>query len=76
MYTWGRADSGQLGIGNDWLETEAPGTLGINSPQRVKSFEGEAVTQVSCGAFHTAAITQSGAVYTYDRKCVFSISIE
>jgi alpha-tubulin suppressor-like RCC1 family protein len=61
---WGRCDSGQLGIGEDWLhESEGAGTLGVNLPHVVEDFDGQKIAQVACGAFHTAAVTESGSVY-------------
>lgn len=66
---WGRCDSGQLGIGQDWLhDSEDEGLLSVVRPHRVHGFEHERVVQVACGAFHSAAVTQSGRVYIWGKE--------
>ena len=57
LYAWGRADSGQLGIGHRWTaEMMQKGKLGVPRPRRVRRFDG-APLAVACGAFHTALVT-------------------
>ncbi|EQC33669.1 hypothetical protein SDRG_08773 [Saprolegnia diclina VS20] len=73
VYTWGRRDNGQLGLGRDWVHMEpeaADGTCGTSIPTRIDpaQFDNERVIQVSCGAFHTAAVTESGHVYTWGKE--------
>ncbi|DBA01283.1 TPA: hypothetical protein N0F65_001788 [Lagenidium giganteum] len=69
VYMWGRCDSGQLGIGQEWLhESDGAGTLGVNRPHRVEGFEGEKIVQVACGAFHSAAVSDSGRVFIWGKE--------
>lgn len=66
---WGRCDSGQLGIGHEWLrDSDDEGMLGVSRPHRVEGFGGERVVQVACGAFHSAAVTESGSVYIWGKE--------
>jgi len=66
VYMWGRCDSGQLGIGEKWLqESDDEGLLGVSQPHLVDGFDGEKVVQVACGAFHSAAVTEKGNVYMW-----------
>ncbi|KAL8431025.1 hypothetical protein Efla_007609 [Eimeria flavescens] len=75
-YTWGCAVHGRLGLGALKLPRGAA-LLGeggsdlaqqvVPAPQHVRSLEREHVTQVSCGAFHTAFLVVADAgtsVYT------------
>ncbi|GLD91610.1 hypothetical protein PINS_up000143 [Pythium insidiosum] len=69
VYTWGRSDSGQLGIGEKWVQESGDhGTLYVASPHLVDGFDGEKVVQVACGAFHTAAVTESGKVFIWGKE--------
>jgi alpha-tubulin suppressor-like RCC1 family protein len=69
VYVWGRCDSGQLGLGEEWIrEISDQGRLFVSTPHRVDGFNGEKVVQVACGAFHTAAVTASGAVYIWGKE--------
>ncbi|OQR92840.1 regulator of chromosome condensation (RCC1) [Thraustotheca clavata] len=73
VYTWGRRDNGQLGLGRDWvhMEPDAPdGMCGASIPTQIDPthFESEKVVQISCGAFHSAAITESGQLYTWGKE--------
>lgn len=66
---WGRCDSGQLGIDREWLRaSDDDSMLGTSRPHRVKGFGGEKVVQVACGAFHSAAVTESGGVYIWGKE--------
>ncbi|KAF0682697.1 Aste57867_25215 [Aphanomyces stellatus] len=71
VYTWGRRDNGQLGLGRKWLHLEIE-TDGASSftPTRIDpaQFGNEKVVQVSAGAFHTAAVTETGAVFTWGKE--------
>lgn len=41
VYCWGRADSGQLGIGTAWVHETPSGVMGVEWPRRVRgSLEG------------------------------------
>jgi len=55
---WGDNTYGQLGVGD--LEQRL-------EPTRVEGFDGDAVVLVSCGRFHTAAITEAGRLFTWGR---------
>lgn len=69
VYAWGRSDSGQLGIGEKWMETSNDaGALYVATPRRVYGFDGEKVVQVACGAFHTAAVSESGHVFIWGKE--------
>ncbi|RHY61861.1 hypothetical protein DYB30_000182 [Aphanomyces astaci] len=60
-----------LGLGREWfhLEIETDGVSAF-TPTRIEpeAFGLEDVVQVSAGAFHTAAVTASGAVYTWGKE--------
>ena len=56
VYTWGFSDEGQLGHG---APVESFG------PMQVKAFEGNVVTQVSCGTTSTIAITEKGEAFLW-----------
>lgn len=70
VLTWGRGDSGQLGIGKAWLlSITEPGRLGVRTPRRVDFPEGAGrAVCVAAGAFHTAAVTESGQLYTWGKE--------
>eukprot|EP00591_Stephanopyxis_turris_P011504 CAMPEP_0195529978 /NCGR_PEP_ID=MMETSP0794_2-20130614/32665_1 /TAXON_ID=515487 /ORGANISM="Stephanopyxis turris, Strain CCMP 815" /LENGTH=223 /DNA_ID=CAMNT_0040661369 /DNA_START=153 /DNA_END=821 /DNA_ORIENTATION=+ len=56
VYTWGRGDDGRLGHGdNGWKYV----------PRIAQSLTGHVVTQVTCGSYHTAAVTNNGDLYTW-----------
>ena len=56
VYTWGRGDDGRLGHGdNGWKYV----------PRITRSLAGQVVTQVTCGSYHTAAVTGNGDLYTW-----------
>ena len=56
VYTWGRGDDGRLGHGdNGWKYV----------PRITRSLERQVVTKVTCGSYHTAAVTGNGDLYTW-----------
>lgn len=56
VYTWGRGDDGRLGHGdNGWKFV----------PRLVEELRGKNIRQVTCGSYHTAAVTVSGDLYTW-----------
>ena len=56
VYTWGRGDDGRLGHGdNGWKYV----------PRICQSLTGQVVTQVTCGSYHTAAVTGNGDLWTW-----------
>lgn len=56
LYTWGDNDFGQLGDGT---------TVEKHTPRLIDRFNGEKVIAVSLGVEHSAAITESGKLYTW-----------
>lgn len=56
VYTWGRGDDGRLGHGdNGWKYV----------PRVVEALRGKNIVQVTCGSYHTAAITDAGELYSW-----------
>lgn len=56
VYTWGRGDDGRLGHGdNGWKFV----------PRMVEELRGKSIRQVTCGSYHTAAVTVSGELFTW-----------
>ncbi|KAI9908408.1 hypothetical protein PsorP6_004336 [Peronosclerospora sorghi] len=69
VFAWGRGDSGQLGIGSAWLkDTNDESLMGVSSPHLLHGFDGDKVVQVACGAFHSAAVTEKGHVYSWGKE--------
>eukprot|EP00752_Nemacystus_decipiens_P002865 g2666.t1 len=69
VFCWGRADSGQLGIGAEWVHETSSGVMGVEWPRRVRGqLEGRRTASISCGAFHTAAVTTDGECYTWGKE--------
>ena len=56
VFTWGSNDIGQLGHG---------GRKSRIVPTKVAGLDGLVITQISCGANHTAALTDKGEVFTW-----------
>ena len=56
VFTWGYNGCGQLGHGDKENR---------NVPTKVESLSGENVVKVSCGTFHTVALTAKGKVLTW-----------
>jgi len=56
VYTWGRGDDGRLGHGdNGWKYV----------PRLAQALHGQVIIQVTCGSYHTAAVSNSGELYTW-----------
>ena len=56
VYTWGRGDDGRLGHGDTgWKYV----------PKITQALQGQMVVQVTCGSYHTAAVTEEGTLYTW-----------
>ncbi|CBJ31000.1 conserved unknown protein [Ectocarpus siliculosus] len=69
VYCWGRADSGQLGIGAAWVHETSSGVMGVEWPRRVRGLlEGRRTESIACGGFHTAAVTTDGECYTWGKE--------
>ena len=56
VYTWGDGSLGQLGLGDF---SKQP------TPARVMELADKQILQISCGAYHTAAIDKDEGVYTW-----------
>ena len=60
-YSWGQNTYGQLGIGN---------TKETKRPHLIKTLSDLTVTQISCGSYHSMALTSDGKVFIWgDNKC-------
>jgi len=56
VYTWGRGDDGRLGHGdNGWKYV----------PRLAQSLAGQRIVQVTCGSYHTAAVSNLGELFTW-----------
>eukprot|EP00804_Cyclotella_cryptica_P017747 CCRYP_001181-RA/>CCRYP_001181-RA protein AED:0.06 eAED:0.06 QI:2605/0.71/0.87/1/0.71/0.87/8/186/753 len=56
VYTWGRGDDGRLGHGdNGWKYV----------PRLTHSLTGQIITRVTCGSYHTAAVSSNGDLFTW-----------
>jgi alpha-tubulin suppressor-like RCC1 family protein len=56
VYSWGRGEDGQLGIGD---------TSDQDEPTYVDSLRGVGVKEIACGSGHTVVLTVEGEVYTW-----------
>ena len=57
VYAWGLNDCGQLGLGQAASKNQT-------TPAKVEALSGIGVTQLSCGEYHTLALTAEGEVYS------------
>ncbi|KAM3570285.1 hypothetical protein VYU27_007655 [Nannochloropsis oceanica] len=56
VWSWGRGDDGRLGhADNHWKYV----------PHLVTALSGKSIKQVTCGSYHTAAISDSGVLWTW-----------
>ncbi len=56
VYTWGRGDDGRLGHGDTGWKHE---------PRLVTAMKNRFVRQITCGSYHTAAVTDTGELFTW-----------
>lgn len=56
VYSWGRGEDGQLGIGD---------TSDQDEPTYVDALRGVGVKEIACGSGHTVVLTGEGEVYTW-----------
>ena len=56
VYSWGRGDDGRLGHGDSSWQLK---------PLLVKAVSSRVIKQVTCGSYHTAAVTQEGGLFTW-----------
>jgi alpha-tubulin suppressor-like RCC1 family protein len=59
VYAWGSNGSGQIGNGCNSNQLK---------PIKVKGFNNERVVMISCGPFHSMALTECGHVYSWGRN--------
>ena len=59
VYSWGRGQDGQLGHGDAAAD--------VWEPKRIEFFasSGTVITALSCGYFHSAAVSEDGLLYTW-----------
>lgn len=67
LFTWGRGDEGQLGNGRDRVLDS--NHTNASAPELITRglAEGESISAVSLGGFHTLVLTSSGQVYACGR---------
>ncbi|KAH9614043.1 hypothetical protein KSS87_011109 [Heliosperma pusillum] len=65
LQSWGYNELGQLGRGFSCDGLQGPGILKAYAKHLDESPELVKITQVSCGEYHTAAISETGEVYTW-----------
>ncbi|XP_069711475.1 probable E3 ubiquitin-protein ligase HERC3 isoform X3 [Phaenicophaeus curvirostris] len=61
LFTWGHNSRGQLGVGSQT-------TTLIPQPQLVKRLKGISLAQIAAGGGHSAAVSLSGAVYSWGKN--------
>jgi alpha-tubulin suppressor-like RCC1 family protein len=62
LFTWGRSDVGQLGLGEEKMVFDIIGKVALR-PFRVKWLKD--VVSVACGEAHTLALDQTGEVFAF-----------
>ncbi|KAL9226494.1 hypothetical protein vseg_002301 [Gypsophila vaccaria] len=65
LQSWGYNEYGQLGRGFSCDGLQGPGILKAYAKHLDEAPEQIKITQVSCGEYHTAAISETGDVYTW-----------
>ena len=58
IFMFGSNAEGQLGVGDQSLKAS-------DNPLLIESLSGEQALSLSCGAYHTAAVTERGDVYAW-----------
>jgi hypothetical protein len=56
VFTWGRGEDGQLGLGD---------TSDQDEPTYVDALRGVGIRQIACGSGHTVVLTTDGEVFTW-----------
>jgi alpha-tubulin suppressor-like RCC1 family protein len=66
LWTWGNAESGRLGHGDEAGAATGSGPEGCEAmPRRVNALAGVEVVSVACGDFHTLALDSEGRVFSW-----------
>ena len=60
LYTWGRNDSGQLGLGEGHKEA---------NPHIVDLLKEKECVQAACGCYHTLVTVNNAGIYSFGRNC-------
>lgn len=60
LFTWGHNTHGQLGVGSQ--------SALIPQPQLVERLQGISLAQIAAGGAHSAAVSLSGAVYSWGKN--------
>lgn len=60
LFTWGQNTHGQLGVGSQ--------TTTIPQPELVERLKGIPLAQIAAGGAHSAAVSLSGAVYSWGKN--------
>jgi E3 ubiquitin-protein ligase HERC4 len=58
LFVWGSNSSGQCGLEND-------SSVNYPQPKLVKSLATKQIVQISCGQFHSLALTNTGEIYAF-----------
>ncbi|XP_035746303.1 probable E3 ubiquitin-protein ligase HERC4 [Egretta garzetta] len=61
LFAWGQNTHGQLGVGSQT-------TLILTTPQLVERLKGISLAQIAAGGAHSAAVSLSGAVYSWGKN--------
>jgi alpha-tubulin suppressor-like RCC1 family protein len=65
LYSWGKNDKGQLGLGHSKSIEE-------KGPQLIEGLKGVNVAQVSCGNAHCCCVSEQGHLYSWVFIFIFS----
>ncbi|OQR94591.1 hypothetical protein ACHHYP_01128 [Achlya hypogyna] len=60
LYGWGSGEFGQLGLGGAILTAKAP--------RKLRELPCASFASIACGGYHSAAVTTTGALYTWGRN--------
>lgn len=66
VFTWGRGEDGQLGLGD---------TSDQDEPTYVDALRGVGVRQIACGSGHTVVLTTDGEVYTWVSDIIYYLPL-
>lgn len=64
VFTWGYGSSGALGHGD---------LRSYPEPTRLRALSGKGIAYIDCGGYHTAALSESGRLWTWGRGDVYQL---